>query len=394
MKVLLAAVSSSSRPDGIIRHTANLAHSIARHANVERVDLVLGAWQLEAITSLLGCKDDRIILSAARARNTSLSRNYWYWKGLPKLAAAFESDVVHMAYPVPIHRAAFSCPTVVTLHDLYPYDIPANFGYPQVFANRMILQQCLRSVDSIACVSDSTMQRLEVDLPTSIVEKAATIYNSVNSGQPMASKSPFGTCHPEPFLLCVAQHRRNKNLPLAIHILRRLIDSADMPHNTRLLIVGTDGPETSSMKRLIRRTGLEANVLLLQGVSDETLNWYYSHCELLIATSTIEGFGLPIVEAMHHRCRVVCSDIPAFHEVGGSYCDYVPLNHDPVAAFAGAVRAALKDKRFRTADTEPFSSSRVGRAYLNLYNGLLDAAEQRSSGSRQSPAPALERGRP
>ena len=394
MKVLLAALSSSPRPDGVLRHAANLAHSIARHANVERVDLVCGTWQREALTSLLGNKEDRILLSAARAINTSLSRNYWHWSGLPKLAAALQSDIIHMAYPVPINRRAFSCPTVVTLHDLYPYDIPANFGYPRVFVNRMILQQCLRSVDCIACVSDSTMQRLEVDLPTSIVEKAATIYNSVASKRPVTSKNVFGTRDQAPFFLCVAQHRRNKNLPLAIHLLRRLIDSADIPHNTRLLIVGTDGPETPVIKRLIRKMALEANVLLLQGVSDERLNRYYSQCELLIATSTIEGFGLPIVEAMRHRCRVVCSDIPAFREVGGSYCDYVPLGNDNVTNFAMAVRATLKDKRFRTAETDRFSPALVGRAYLSLYNGLIQAAEQRSSGVRQNPLPALERGRP
>ncbi|MBB5059682.1 glycosyltransferase involved in cell wall biosynthesis [Granulicella aggregans] len=394
MKVLLAAVSSSSRPDGIIRHAANVAHAIALHANVERVDLVFGTWQRDAFTSLLESKEDRITLTTAQARNTSFSRNYWHWTGLPQLAAAFESDIVHMAYPAPIHKRAFRRPTVVTLHDLYPYDIPANFGYPRVFVNRIILQQCLRAVDSIACVSDSTMQRLEVDLPTSIVEKATTIYNSVNSGKPVASKNPCGGWYPDPFLLCVAQHRRNKNLPLAIHLLRRLIDSADVPHNTRLLIVGTDGPETAAIKRLIRKSALEANVLLLQGVSDETLNWYYSHCELLIATSTIEGFGLPIVEAMHHRCRVVCSDIPAFREVGGSYCDYVPLGDDAVAAFAKAIRTALKDKRFRAAETDQFSPPRVGCTYLNLYSGLLQAAEQHSPGGRQAPVPALERGRP
>ncbi len=33
--------------------------------------------------------------------------------------------------------------------------------------------------------------------------------------------------------------------------------------------------------------------------------------------SSMEGFGLPIVEGLVCGSRVVCSDIPAFREIGG-----------------------------------------------------------------------------
>jgi hypothetical protein len=41
------------------------------------------------------------------------------------------ADVVHLAYPVPLNSGAFACPIVVTLHDLYPHEIPENFWLPQ-----------------------------------------------------------------------------------------------------------------------------------------------------------------------------------------------------------------------------------------------------------------------
>ena len=39
--------------------------------------------------------------------------------------------------PCPSMAASFSCPTVVTLHDLYPYEIPLNFGFPKFIFNRV-----------------------------------------------------------------------------------------------------------------------------------------------------------------------------------------------------------------------------------------------------------------
>ena len=143
-----------------------------------------------------------------------MSRNRWYFNRLPKLAAQYEMDVVHLAYPAPLRRSAFDCPTVVTLHDMYPYDIPSNFGFPKMLFNRAILRQCLAAVDAVACVSNSTLRRLDIHAPGIALTKAVTIYNSVDAGSPMSQTSPLPDWGGEPFLLCVAQHRRNKNIVL------------------------------------------------------------------------------------------------------------------------------------------------------------------------------------
>ena len=64
------------------------------------------------------------------------------------------------------------CPTVVTLHDLYPYEIPQNFRFPHVLVNRFILKQCLSNVDAIACVSDTTIECLRQYVSSSIAPKS------------------------------------------------------------------------------------------------------------------------------------------------------------------------------------------------------------------------------
>jgi glycosyltransferase involved in cell wall biosynthesis len=282
---------------------------------------------------------------------------------------------------------------VVTLHDLYPYDIPANFGYPKVLINRLILQQCLRAADAIACVSDSTLHRLELYAPDTVLIKAVTIHNCVSPGRPMAEVSPLPGWQGEPFLLCVAQHRRNKNVLLAMQVFQQLLESGDLPHTACLLIVGAEGPETPTIERFIHDSGLAGNIILLIGISDSELEWCYGHCELLLAPSAIEGFGLPVVEAMLHHCRVVCSDISAFREVGGSYCQYVSLHGDPIPAFVAATRDALSSHRFRVAATDNYSAARISKAYMSLYGRLLQSDAIPIPPAEFNPASGLERGR-
>ncbi|MEP6609773.1 MAG: glycosyltransferase, partial [Burkholderiaceae bacterium] len=58
---------------------------------------------------------------------------------------------------------------------------------------------------------------------------------------------------------------------------------------------------------------------------DIELDFAYRHASALIFASRAEGFGLPLVEAMHYGLPVLASDIPIFHEIGGEY----PIYFDP-----------------------------------------------------------------
>jgi glycosyltransferase involved in cell wall biosynthesis len=91
--------------------------------------------------------------------------------------------------------------------------------------------------------------------------------------------------------------------------------------NTLLLIVGNRDPETATIRALIKQRSLAARVKFVDRVTDGELKWLYENCEVLIVPS-MEGFGLPIVEGLFCGSRFVCSDIPAFREVGGDACHY------------------------------------------------------------------------
>jgi len=371
MKVVIAAASFSSEISGVQRQAFNMVHCLLQASEISAVHFIVAPWQRKLVQKAGFDSDTRLAIHFADMGSRSLERNLWYYSKLPTLAARLRADVVHLSYPMPIKARSFSCPTVVTLHDLYPYEIPVNFGFPQVIFNRLILQQCLRNVDAIACVSEITRLRLNQYSRASVWEKAVQIYNCVEPDHLCAIQSPIPGWSGEPFLLCVAQHRRNKNIPLLIKAFYRLLNHGQVNPQMRLVIVGIAGPESRLIHRQVRRYDLSRSVFFFEGLSEAELQWCYARCEALVAPSSTEGFGLPVAEALLAGCRVICSDIPALREVGGEHCRFVTLGRDAEVALAGAILAALGSPPKDPVSLPHLSAGPLARQYVALYHKLL-----------------------
>ena len=141
VKILIAAASYASNISGIQRHACNVVRCLLQREEVSFVHLVIAPWQRKLVQAAGIHPDPRLSTHIAEMNPGSLSRNLWHYRKLPELAARLEVDLVHLTYPVPVHAAALTCPTVVTLHDMYPYEIPMNFGFPKFIFNRMVLNQ-------------------------------------------------------------------------------------------------------------------------------------------------------------------------------------------------------------------------------------------------------------
>ena len=377
MRVLIAAASFSANISGLQRHAFNLAQCLLNAPEIECVHFAVAPWQQE-MAGMCGVQlDRRFVLHVAEMDRSSIGRNAWYYRKLPDLAQAVRADFVHLSYPMPIDASAFQCPTVVTLHDLYPYEIPMNFGFPKFIFNRLALRQCLSAVDAIACVSEATKGKLRRYLPA-FSEKAVRIYNCVEPQLvDRTSSAAEGTVR-EPFLLCVAQHRKNKNLRLLIRAFRRLLSSGRIDAKTRLLIVGIPGPESRSIHRLILRLALSDRVQLREGLPEDELQWCYRHCEALVSPSITEGFGLPVAEALLAGCRVVCSEISAHWEIGAGRCRFVNLESRGEERLSDAIVASLSEAKPRGVSLPELSARKITRQYVELYGKFRSSALEAS----------------
>jgi glycosyltransferase involved in cell wall biosynthesis len=385
MKILIAAVSFSSNISGVERHALNLMRCLLLQPEISALHLVVGPWQRQMLQSVQSHLDPRLTTHVADVNRSSRSRNLWYYRRLPVLAAQLQIDLVHLSFPMPCNGSAFHCPTILTLHDMYPYEIPLNFGFPKFVLNRLALRQCLRNVGAITCVSEATRARLKQYAGARVWQKSTQIYNYPMTAPVSSSQSPIPAWKGEPFLLCIAQHRRNKNIPTLIRAFDRLLRFGQISSHAQLVVIGIRGPESEAIDRLTSRSNLTGNIHLLEGLSEPELQWCYLHCEALVAPSLTEGFGAPVAEGLLAGCRIVCSDIPAHREIGEGYCRFVALGKDSAEAFAGAIASALRAPKQQPVFLPMFSAPAIGKQYVALYRRILTSASFAPNAASASP---------
>ncbi len=388
MHVLIPALHRPTKPTGVCRHAINLARCLAETEPVSRVTLLIGEWQREYFEESFSLDSSKIQLINVDIKNSSLSRNQWFVFGLPKIAQRLRPDIIHMSFPFPFLRSRFDATVVATIHDLYPFEFPENFGYPQVWFNQLFLKQCIDSSDGLTCVSNCTLKALESYFPkVKTAKKATTVYNIVEFAETEPQMpTQLGKDFSFPFLLSVAQHRKNKNLDLLIKAYADLIEGNQIRSQTKLLLVGSAGPETDALNQLVASLKLEESVVFLSGLRDEELRWLYEQADVFAIASSTEGFCLPLVEALTLFCPAVCSDIPILREVGTSQCHYFTLDENAQHHLAEAIVSALsapsyqslgeskstgvKSNHSESSQSSRFSKQEISKQLLNFYASL------------------------
>ncbi len=115
-----------------------------------------------------------------------------------------------------------------------------------------------------------------------------------------------------------------------------------------LCIVGRIGWKCAPLVERIRKHAEQGRRLFMfNDLSDTELEFCYRSSRALVFPSFVEGFGLPLVEAMQRGLPAMASDIPVFREIGDDFLAYFDLN-DP-ASLAGLVRKFEESGRFPAA---------------------------------------------
>jgi hypothetical protein len=151
MNVVVAALSAPAQLNGVSRHAANLARGLLCQREIANVHFIVGVWQKGMLPQAGARSGPRLHTHFIALRGGSLSRLAWYALALPEIATQLDADVLHLAYPAPLNLRAMRCPTIVTLHDLYPFDFPQNFGRAKSVISRVLMRQSLIRASTISC---------------------------------------------------------------------------------------------------------------------------------------------------------------------------------------------------------------------------------------------------
>lgn len=381
MNVVIVALHRPVKPTGVCRHAVNIASCITHVHLSATVTLVVGSWQVEYFRSAFDTEDPSINILSVDIDNSPLSRNKWYISDLPKIIESLGADLVHMSFPLPFVKSWVSPPIVTSIHDMYPYECPENFGFPQVFFNRFFLWLSVQTSDSLACVSKCTLNSLNKYLPKASQHKLKKViynYADFSNVKPLKPREFYGVPD-KSFLLTVAQHRKNKNLDLLFSSFANLKNNHLGFKETQLIIVGGNGPETTNLMRKASDLSIGNSLIFLSGLGDGELRWLYENCSIFIIASSSEGFCLPLVEALCLGCSVVCSDIPIFREVGTSSCSYFSLHDNPVQNLSVQIsNAHLRKSRYAVHQKSRYTRDSVAQELISLYNSVTDFSEHHS----------------
>jgi glycosyltransferase involved in cell wall biosynthesis len=260
------------------------------------------------------------------------------------LARRVQADVTYFPhYDTPL--LGFPRRSVVTVHDLIHFQVPEAFGALRRLAAGVVLGRAVARATGIITVSEATRRDLVARHPGS-ARKVHVIPNGVGEvfrSEPVEEVADDPQIRDlRPFLLCVGNRKRHKNLEAAVETLSLLRE--EMPL-LKLVVVGRVFADWEATRQLAAERGVAGAVVEMENVGDDRLRQLYAHCEVLLFPSLYEGFGLPVLEAMACGAPVVASNRSSIPEVAGDAALLVDPR-DP-GAMAGAVRRLAQDPRLR-----------------------------------------------
>ncbi len=264
--------------------------------------------------------------------------------------------------------------SVVTIHDLIFERLPELYPAVDRRIYRWKARSAVARADLVVAVSDQTRR----DLVELYGAPAARI-RVVHQGCHPAFQAPVAAAALEearrrhalagPLVLSVGTVERRKNLALAVRAL------AGLPGVT-LAVVGRETPYAAEVRALARELGVEDRVRFLRGVGMPELAALYRLAAALVYPSRLEGFGIPIVEALFSGTPVVTTAGGCFAEAGGPGSAYV--DPDDAGALRDALAAILADparrERMRAeglAHAARFRDEVIARELLAAYDVAL-----------------------
>lgn len=161
------------------------------------------------------------------------------------------------------------------------------------------------------------------------------------------------------------------SLQKGFHLLPALLQK----NNFELVISGIETPHKQKIIEEATKYNCLDRMHITGPVSENDKAWYYKHCSAFVFPSIAEGFGLPVIEAMHFGKPVFLSKFTSLPEIGGDAAYYFE-SFDPVHmqnVFAMGMQDFIDRNRHEeiVVQANKFSWDNAARQYLDLYNECL-----------------------
>jgi glycosyltransferase involved in cell wall biosynthesis len=228
----------------------------------------------------------------------------------------------------PSYNTSLTLPNqIITIHDLIAMRLPAQHPLQHAYC-RFALPAQLRRARAIVAISEST--RLELThwfgISPSAIQVVPNGYDPVRF-HPAHSPEDSGVIARHGlvnFVLMVGATFPHKNIEVVLNAIGtlapRLANHSLLQNHPPLqvAIVGGENAYQRELRQAVLNLGLGNQVKFLGYVPDNDLPALYRKAQCLAYPSLLEGFGLPILDAMASGCPVICSNTSSLPEVAGN----------------------------------------------------------------------------
>lgn len=181
----------------------------------------------------------------------------------------------------------------------------------------------LRGYDSLLAISEATrddgrrLLGLGMDRIVNISGASdPTFFRPDRSATLEAAEVLRGLGIDHPFVFCLASMDQRKNLRGLIDAFRFLPEATRAGHQL-VVSFSVSEEDASKIRQYADQCGVLDSLVLTGAISDLTLRLLYQRCAVFVMPSLYEGFGLPLLEAMHCGAAVIGGNNSSQIEVVG-----------------------------------------------------------------------------
>ena len=333
MKIGMFLGSVGSNSGGPERYEIELVKHLAA---IDRVN------EYELLTLFQGGPERLVKQDNISARSLSPSiRPVSMLTSLPLQMRRSQSDIWHATYlPPPLSPAPYMytlvCSSMIEHPELFP---PAIRLRLTTLTNRAIAKSSL-----IVCISDHIREVVRERYKVSEDRLAVTHLGASEAFQPLDKleaqrfvRETYGV--DRPYFLFSGRWELRKNIVRIIEGFARF--RAETRLDMQLVFSGERTWAAEEADAVIRKHGLESDVVDLGKSPMSELPQLYSGAVALAYPSLWEGFGLPIVEAMAAGTPVITSNNSSMKEIGGDAA--ILVDPESVEEIAAAMHAIASD---------------------------------------------------
>lgn len=258
----------------------------------------------------------------------------------------------------------------LTLHqNLLLFEEPVLWRNARFGLNRLVraylAQRALRRATTNLFISDYLRKIAEAIVPES-APRNRTLFNGLP--QSVIDAAGESDWDGQPRLLAVTSADPHKDNETALQVLKLLRERApDLDWRLEIAHTGRLDREKARAGQL----GLSASVEFLGTLTPKQLAARYRRAHCLIFPSRIEGFGIPVVEAMAYGCPVVACHATALPEVVADAGMLVAAGD--ASGFADAALHLFEDRSLRERMVRAGARRASGFGWSRSAAGLLDA---------------------